>query len=218
MLPEIFSGRKYWRLFLTVKSFNWAWQKKILGWKVWSINLNSWNPSNFLSCCPQLQEKCTLFPTPILMLFLAPQIPGEVNYCFSQAIPRAQPSRQGPCSTREAVNQGWKPLCDFLGCVVPTVAFLRENVKGELVKVPLSETRFGQQCKRKIQRAVFVIHTVVIPIITIYIQFLSFCSFADWLPEWLVTFQVSRIFRPWKFRPLKLRFHENTFEVFWHDP
>lgn len=113
MLPEIFSGRKYWRLFLTVKSFNWAWQKKILGWKVWSINLNSWNPPNFLSCCPQLQEKCTLFPTPILMLFLAPQIPGEVNYCFSQAILRAQPSCQVPCSTREAVTYNVGNLCVF---------------------------------------------------------------------------------------------------------
>jgi len=62
------------------------------------------------------------------------------------------------------VKEGWKPLCDFLGCVVPKVALQRENVKGELVKVPLSETRFGRQCKRKIQRAVFVIHTVVIAI------------------------------------------------------
>ena len=63
------------------------------------------------------------------------------------------------------VQQGWKPPCGFLGCVVPTVALQRENVKGELVKVPLSETRFGWQCKRKIQRAVFVILTVVIAII-----------------------------------------------------
>ena len=103
------------------------------------------------------------------MLFLAPQIPGEVNYCFSQAILRAQSSCQVPCSTREAVTYnvqpGWKPLCGFLGCVVPTVALQRENVKGELVKVPLSETRYGRQCKRKIQRAVFVILTVIIAII-----------------------------------------------------
>lgn len=104
------------------------------------------------------------------MLFLAPQIPGEgINYCFSQAIPRAQPSCQVPCSTGEAVTynvqQGWKPLCGFLGCVVPTVALQCENVKGELVKVPLSETIYGRQCKRKIQRAVFVILTVIIAII-----------------------------------------------------
>ena len=26
------------------------------------------------------------------------------------------------------VNQGWKPLCTFLGCNVPTVKFPRENV------------------------------------------------------------------------------------------
>ena len=63
------------------------------------------------------------------------------------------------------VKQGWKPLCDFLGCVIPTVAFPHENVKGELVKVPLSETRYGRQCKRKIQRAVFVILSVIIAII-----------------------------------------------------
>ena len=166
MLPEIFSGRKYWRLFLTVKSFNWAWQKKILGWKVWSINLNSWNPPNFLSCCPQLQEKCTLFPTPILMLFLAPQIPGEVNYCFSQSDTASTAIVSSPLFHQRSCHvQRWKPLCVFLGCVVPTVALQRENVKGELVKVPLSETRYGRQCKRKIQRAVFVILSVIIAII-----------------------------------------------------
>ena len=166
MLPEIFSGRKYWRFFLTVKSFNWAWRKKILGWKVWAMNLNLWNPFHFLSCCPQLQEKCTLFPTPILMLFLAPQIPGEVNYCFSQAILRAQPSCQVPCSTREAVTYNVGNLCVFFW-----VAWFQQwpsNVKmskANWSKFPLSETRYGRQCKRKIQRAVFVILTVIIAII-----------------------------------------------------
>ncbi|CAH3122662.1 unnamed protein product, partial [Porites lobata] len=43
------------------------------------------------------------------------------------------------------VKQGWKPLCDFLGCGVPTVAFPHENVKGEIAEVPLSETRSGRQ-------------------------------------------------------------------------
>lgn len=78
------------------------------------------------------------------------------------------------------VKQGWTPLCDFLGCVVPTVALQRENVKGELVKVPLSETRFGRQFKRKIQRAMFVILTVVIAIIiamiTTVFVILQFCG------------------------------------------
>ena len=32
------------------------------------------------------------------------------------------------------VKQGWKPLCDFLGCEVPTVAFPHENVKGEIAE------------------------------------------------------------------------------------
>ena len=42
------------------------------------------------------------------------------------------------------VQQGWKPLCDFLGCEVPTTAFPHENVKGgeikKLASSPLSMT------------------------------------------------------------------------------
>ena len=49
------------------------------------------------------------------------------------------------------VKQGWKPLCDFLECKVPTIAFPRENIKGEINKTVLF-TRFGQQVKLEVQR------------------------------------------------------------------
>ena len=32
------------------------------------------------------------------------------------------------------VKQGWKPLCEFLGCDIPDQEFPRQNVKGELAK------------------------------------------------------------------------------------
>ena len=42
------------------------------------------------------------------------------------------------------VKQGWKPLCDFLGCEVPTSAFPHENVKGEIA-TSMKETAIGWQ-------------------------------------------------------------------------
>ena len=62
------------------------------------------------------------------------------------------------------VKQGWKPLCDFLGCEVPTVAFPHENVKGEIAEVPLSETRSGRQVILEIQRALIAILSVIVVI------------------------------------------------------
>jgi len=72
------------------------------------------------------------------------------------------------------VQQGWKPLCDFLGCEVPPVAFPYENVKGEVAKslVSLSVTRFGCQVKWEIQRNVFVIMCVLLMIV---VTFVAFC-------------------------------------------
>ena len=67
-------------------------------------------------------------------------------------------------------------MCDFLGCRVPTVAFPHENGKGELVKVPLSETRYGRQRKREIQWPVFVFLSVVIANYSYYDY--SCCHFA----------------------------------------
>ena len=69
------------------------------------------------------------------------------------------------------VKQGWKPLCDFLGCEVPTVAFPHENVKGEIAEVPLSETRSGRQVILEIQRALIVILSVIVVIVGSFVVF-----------------------------------------------
>ncbi|XP_068720945.1 uncharacterized protein [Montipora capricornis] len=73
------------------------------------------------------------------------------------------------------VKHGWKPLCDFLGCDIPTVAFPHENVRGAETQklVKLSLTRFGRQVKWEIQRAVLVVISVVVIMAAIII--LAFC-------------------------------------------
>ena len=72
------------------------------------------------------------------------------------------------------VKQGWKPLCDFLGCEVPTVAFPHENIKGEIAEAPLSETRSGRQIIWEIQRALIVILSVIVVIVGSIFVFLSY--------------------------------------------
>ena len=69
------------------------------------------------------------------------------------------------------VNQGWKPLCDFLGCDIPTVAFPHENIKEEEAQkfVKLSSTRFGRQVKWEIQLAALVIISTVVIIAAIIV-------------------------------------------------
>ena len=80
------------------------------------------------------------------------------------------------------VKQGWKPMCDFLGCEVPTVAFPHENIKGELAKTVMSleMTRNGRQVKREIQRNVFVIISFLLAIVAL---FLAICCYFDNRPE-----------------------------------
>ena len=66
------------------------------------------------------------------------------------------------------VKQGWKPLCDFLGCKVPTVAFPHENIKAEITDtVPM--TRFGKQVKWEMQRGVFAIGSVLVIVIATFV-------------------------------------------------
>ena len=77
------------------------------------------------------------------------------------------------------VQQGWKPLCDFLGCEVPlTAAFPHENVKGEQTQKfafsSMSVTRFGRQVKGEMQRAVLAIISFVVIIAA---TFLAFCYY-----------------------------------------
>ena len=49
------------------------------------------------------------------------------------------------------VKEGWKPLCDFLECEAPTIAFPHENIKAEIAKT-IPFTRYGQQVKSEVQR------------------------------------------------------------------
>ena len=72
------------------------------------------------------------------------------------------------------VKQGWKPLYDFLGCDLPTIALPDENIKGEIAEVPLSETRFGRQVILEIQRALFLILSVIVVIVGSF--FVFFCD------------------------------------------
>ena len=67
------------------------------------------------------------------------------------------------------VKQGWKPLCDFLGCKVPTVPFPHENIRGEIAHMPMEATRMGRQIKREIQRSVFISFFALLMIVAIII-------------------------------------------------
>ena len=67
------------------------------------------------------------------------------------------------------VKQGWEPLCDFLGCEVPTVAFPHENIKAEICYKPLEWSRSGQQRKKEMQRGVLVICSVLVVAVAAFI-------------------------------------------------
>ena len=62
------------------------------------------------------------------------------------------------------VKQGWKPLCDFLECKVPTVAFPHENIKAEVIGT-LPATRYGQKVKREVHRGLFALGSVLVIIV-----------------------------------------------------
>ncbi|XP_078361379.1 uncharacterized protein LOC144645703 [Oculina patagonica] len=64
------------------------------------------------------------------------------------------------------VKQGWKPLCDFLGCDVPSVPFPHENINAELTKT-LPMTRWGRQVNWEVQRGVLAIGSVLVIIVII---------------------------------------------------
>ena len=64
------------------------------------------------------------------------------------------------------VKDGWKPLCDFLECDVPTVAFPRENVKAEITKT-LPLMRHGLQMQREVQRGLLAIGSLLAIIVAV---------------------------------------------------
>ena len=71
------------------------------------------------------------------------------------------------------VKQGWKPLCDFLGCEVPTSAFPHENIKGEIV-TQLKETTILRRVNWEVQRAIFVFLSLIV-VITAASLVICFC-------------------------------------------
>ena len=73
------------------------------------------------------------------------------------------------------VKQGWKPLCDFLGCAVPKLAFPHENINAAIANVPLEMSRWGRQVKWEIQRGAFVIFCSVVIIAAIFLASYSSC-------------------------------------------
>ena len=66
------------------------------------------------------------------------------------------------------VQQGRKPLCDFLGCEVPSVAFPHENIKREISKMPISATRIGRHVKCEIQKRLLVAISVIVAIVAAF--------------------------------------------------
>ena len=66
------------------------------------------------------------------------------------------------------VKQGWKPLCDFLECEVPSIAFPHENVKAKMVET-LPMTRCSRQIKLEMERSVLVIGSALVIIVAIFL-------------------------------------------------
>ena len=62
------------------------------------------------------------------------------------------------------VKQGWKPLCDFLGCEVPTVPFPHENINAEITAT-LPKTRWGRQVNWEVQRAFLGIGSILVVVV-----------------------------------------------------
>ena len=61
-----------------------------------------------------------------------------------------------------SVERGWKPLCEFLGCEVPTIPFPHENIRAEMSYRPLEMSRSGRQMKQEIQRGFMMICFVLV--------------------------------------------------------
>ena len=66
------------------------------------------------------------------------------------------------------VKEGWKPLCDFLECEVPTVAFPHENIKAEITK-KIVAGRYGQQVKREFWNGVLKIVLLLVVILGVFL-------------------------------------------------
>ena len=72
-----------------------------------------------------------------------------------------------------SVKEGWKPLCDFLECEVPAIAFPHENIKAEIT-AKLLVSRCAQQAKWEVLRGFIAICSVLIVIVA---TILAFCLY-----------------------------------------
>jgi len=66
------------------------------------------------------------------------------------------------------VKQGWKPLCDFLECDFPTIAFPHENIKAEITKTFMTGG-YGQQVNREFQSGVVKIGLSLVVIVGVFL-------------------------------------------------
>ena len=66
------------------------------------------------------------------------------------------------------VKEGWKPLCDFLECEVPTVAFPHENIKAEATK-KIMRSRYGQQVIREFRDGVLKISLFLVVFLGVFL-------------------------------------------------
>jgi len=69
------------------------------------------------------------------------------------------------------VKEGWKPLCEFLECEVPTVAFPHENIKSEITNT-IMMTRFGQQMNREFRSGVLKVGFFLLVIAGVFLAIL----------------------------------------------
>ena len=66
------------------------------------------------------------------------------------------------------VKEGWKPLCDFLECEVPSVAFPHENVKAAFTK-RIMTGRYGRQVNREFRDGVLKISLFLVVIFGVFL-------------------------------------------------
>jgi len=69
------------------------------------------------------------------------------------------------------VKQGWKPLCDFLECDVPSIAFPHENIKAEITNTFVM-TRYGQQVNREFRSGVLKVGLFFAVIVGVFLAIL----------------------------------------------
>ena len=66
------------------------------------------------------------------------------------------------------VKEGWKPLCDFLECEIPTVAFPHVNINAAVTK-KLVTGRYGQQVNREFRNGVLKIGLLLVVMLGVFL-------------------------------------------------